>query len=345
MNQELLNENTQLEESSEAESEAESETGVKMESLLSLVGKDHDTIVEALEGLAKNGEKVKIQEDEIKQLNGDIEEHKEEVHYLRNKLDMKRDIIDDLEHELERKDVEVNELRKALELKEKEFEDLEKFVTARVEEINILRENNQSMVNQIAENIEIEKKLDIQEMALKDFKEQLKDNEKENNILIEDRVSILKEVEKLRNENEVKESLLKSLDEECKDLKEKLGELEKERKEFESNETTVKMLRKFKCDECHYEFESLRDLKIHQKNKYEVLHWKRKLSNWEMNLNDQKMNLVTEILKIKEKEFAEKQTCSCRGWCGINHQKHSWRKSQSDSILLKLNSIKMANAY
>ena len=61
--------------------------------MLSLVGKDQDTIVEAIKELAENSEKVKLKEKEIEKLHNDLDKNKEEVHYLRNKLDYKRDKV------------------------------------------------------------------------------------------------------------------------------------------------------------------------------------------------------------------------------------------------------------
>ena len=58
------------------------------ESLLSLVGKDHETIVEALKEL------------QTKLLFNEIAEHKEEVNYLWNKLNCKREMTDLLKEEV-----------------------------------------------------------------------------------------------------------------------------------------------------------------------------------------------------------------------------------------------------
>ena len=60
-----------------------------MDYLLSLVGKDQKTIIEAIKELANNAEKVKIQEEKINDLQSDLEENKEEIHYLKNKLNQK----------------------------------------------------------------------------------------------------------------------------------------------------------------------------------------------------------------------------------------------------------------
>ena len=73
-----------------------------MDYLLSLVGKDQETITEAIKELAENSGKIKTIEKENKDLLGELEESKEEIHYLKNKLNQKYDLIDDLEHDLDR---------------------------------------------------------------------------------------------------------------------------------------------------------------------------------------------------------------------------------------------------
>ena len=48
-----------------------------------------------------------------------------------------------------------------LKFKEKERNALEKLIGEQVEEINILRQNNQSMVIQISENVMMENKINV----------------------------------------------------------------------------------------------------------------------------------------------------------------------------------------
>ena len=134
-----------------------------------------DTIVEAIKELAENSEKVKLQENEIEKLQSDLDENKEELHYLRNKLDNKRDMIDDLEYEIEKKGDECVKLKKSLEMKELDFNKLEMLIIEQVEEINILRDNNQSMVSQIAENLRMEKKISIQKEKIDKLKDEMKE--------------------------------------------------------------------------------------------------------------------------------------------------------------------------
>ena len=133
-----------------------------MDYLLSLVGKDQETITEAIKELAKNAEKVKIQEEKINDLQSELEDNKKEIHYLKNKLNQKYDLIEDMEYEIEKSEDKFEGAKKELGLK---LTALENLITEQVDEINVLRENNQSMVSQIAENIQMEKKLNIQKSA------------------------------------------------------------------------------------------------------------------------------------------------------------------------------------
>ena len=129
-----------------------------MDYLLSLVGKDQDTIVDAIKDLAANAEKVKGLENEINKLSNELEKDKEEIHYLKSKLDQKYDLIDDMENELDQIERKFKETKNNLELKEVDLNRLEMLITEQVEEINILRDNNLSMVGQTAENIPMEKR-------------------------------------------------------------------------------------------------------------------------------------------------------------------------------------------
>ena len=56
---------------------------------MSLVGKDQETIVDAIKEMAENREKVKFQEQEIDDLKNEVDEAKEQIHYLKNKIDKK----------------------------------------------------------------------------------------------------------------------------------------------------------------------------------------------------------------------------------------------------------------
>ena len=184
-----------------------------MDYLLSLVGKDQDTIVDAIKDLAENAEKVKAQEVEIKELYDKLDENKEEIHYLANKLDQKYDVIDDMENELDQIEKKLKETKKNLESKETDLNKLEVLIHEQVEEINILRDNNQSMVRQIADNIRMEKKIGVQDDVIKELKEKVNNvNDMKTDEDIKERNRLFKEVESLKKENEDKEYFLKNLD-------------------------------------------------------------------------------------------------------------------------------------
>ena len=57
----------------------------------------------------RNQEKVKVQEDIIRNLESEIEDKKGEINYLKNKLDKKYDIIEELEHDLDQLEGQVKE--------------------------------------------------------------------------------------------------------------------------------------------------------------------------------------------------------------------------------------------
>ena len=75
-------------------------------------------------------------------------------------------MIDDIEHELDKTEHRYEEAKNEVGLKEKELNDLEHFVTKQVGEMNIMRDNNYSMVSQIAEKIQMEKKINVQKEVI-----------------------------------------------------------------------------------------------------------------------------------------------------------------------------------
>ena len=92
---------------------------LKMDYLLSLVGKDQETITEAIKELAENTKKVKMPEKEIDDLQSEFVVAKEEIHYLHNKLDTEQDMIEDMEHDLDEYEKKSKEAQEILVIKEK----------------------------------------------------------------------------------------------------------------------------------------------------------------------------------------------------------------------------------
>ena len=103
---------------------------------------------------------------------------------------------------------------------------MERFISEQVAENNVLRDNNQSMVSQISENIQMEKKLNIQERIIKELQKKLEDDV--NTEVIEDRDRLLKEIQTIEKENKDKIELLRNIEKEKETLKEKLEKVETE---------------------------------------------------------------------------------------------------------------------
>ena len=307
-----------------------------MDYLLSLVGKDEETIVDAIKEMAENVEKVKVQAKEINELDNKLENNKEEIHYLSRKLDQKYDIIEDVENELDKMERKYEDAKKQLELKEKDLNALEILISEQVEEINILRDNNQSMVSQIGENIRMEKKLKVPEAVIKELSEKVK-HETDDEIIeeTEERDKLLLEMKHLEQENEEKLKMLETIKSENLVLKDKLSKNDEAESE-EIDELESHFARIFKCKECCKNFGSRGDLKTHKRNVHgeeNAIHaMQLRMHEIEKRLSDQKLNMTLQIYKLKELEFNEKETCKCIGWCGINHQKHSWKKSISKEL-------------
>ena len=142
-------------------------------------------------------------------------------------------------------------------------------------------------------------------------------------------------VEDLQHDVGLKEALLETVTKENEELVQKFRNLKK------SEEHSTKV---FKCGKCAEEFVNNENLRKHEIMKHEALsELKMKFLKLENQLMTQKLKLVNTISNLKEIEFEEKQSCSCRGMCYISHQKHNWKSSQSESFLLKMDFILEAN--
>ena len=57
----------------------------------------------------------------------------------------------------------------------------------------------------------------------------------------------------------------------------------------------------------------------------------------EKQILEQQLDLTKKISQLKENESIERQTC--KWWCGISHQKHSWKKSPSKELYAKFQKL------
>ena len=60
-------------------------------------------------------------------------------------------------------------------------------------------------------------------------------------------------------------------------------------------------------------------------------------------ITKQKGSLISSILKLKSKEFNKNPTCSCRGFCFIDHKKYNFHKCAADEIFKKIEQLSNAS--
>ena len=66
---------------------------------------------------------------------------------------------------------------------------------------------------------------------------------------------------------------------------------------------------------------------------------KMKVKEMEVKIGKQRLELVTKLFHLKENETKVQLTCRCRGWCGINHIKHAWKKSKASELKNKFSHV------
>ena len=122
-------------------------------------------------------------------------------------------MVEDLEHDLDRNEEKFKETKKELSLTEEKLNALENLVAEQVEEINILRDNNQSMISQISENVMMEKKINVQNAVVKELKDKVKEkNEFKNEE--KEFMKLVDDIEHLKGVNEEKEIQLENISKE-----------------------------------------------------------------------------------------------------------------------------------
>ena len=299
-----------------------------MEALMkSLLGKDESFVLERLQNMIKNEEKVKEQEESIRTLESEVLDSKEEIQYLRNKLDQKCDTIDDLEQEIEKIEKEVDEQKFNLKYQKNVMENKDRMIS----NLNEMREEREEKCSKL------EHELNVSNTVLKELEDEL---EQKSNLVHEqeDVKELLDDIENLKHMNEGKELEIENMERENEKLQTKLQLLEsKETEETKclDEELGSSMSRNFKCKECDEHFGIRSDLKHHKRNVHAMHGMKMRLHELEIQILEQKLDVSVKIAKLKEAE----QTCRCAGWCAINHLKHSCKKSSSKDLGSKFQKI------
>ena len=191
-----------------------------MEYLLSLVGKDEDTIKEAIEELAQNGEKVKAQEKVIEKLQNQMDDYKEEINFLKYKLDQKYDFIEDLELEIDKTEEKLKSVKNDLEYEKNVKANKDRMITV----ANEMRQESEEKCS------ELEHKNTVQNNVINELKHELK----QKNEYIhsqEDIQKLVEDVKSLQMSNQEKELEIENISIENHNLKVKLANMEIEKKE------------------------------------------------------------------------------------------------------------------
>jgi hypothetical protein len=166
----------------------------------------------------------------------------------------------------------------------------------------------------------------------------------------------ISEIKQLESENKQKENHLKEVHDENAMMHSKLKFLEENKIELIANLEKLKLqnahsislseelnpAKVFTCEKCDQTFGKCRDLRSRIRNKHKerevTTTMKLRLHKLEKQILQQKLDITNKMVDLKETESLEEQTCRCRGWCAITHQKHSWKPIRSKRILKMIQS-------
>ena len=273
------------------------------------------------------GEKLMSQTKTIKSFQSSLESVQEEnlqkekyMKDLKADLDHQKDVNEDMEQEINKKDDVIKALQYGINGKIKMIDDL-----VQIRKVN--EEDNEIM----------EKKLSVQNKVLIELKNKLKEKVDIQNQQ-EELQRLVDEIKHLKDINEEKEFELQNISEEYTNLKIKLKSIETieiGNEEVLTLKDELDASRNFKCKECDKEFVSQENLTKHKKAihlNHHRLQLQLRLKDVARKISEQKLHLVNKISELRETEFSESLTCRCQGWCAINHTKHSWKVTKSESV-------------
>jgi hypothetical protein len=305
------------------------------------------------------GSVIREKEKEVKDLEESLQcqmdqTNKKEHCISKFKDDLKneKDINVELEEEQERIDGEAKNLQSCLKNKDEIIIRLDAVNKEQMDEIENSKENCERLAKT---KIILEKKMKIANEVIKELNEKLSIAETLEAPSSEEIVHLMLEIEHLQNDISEKEKLINDVDNENAFLSEELKK---------ARDTPIKVLddlqieetvslgeelgndyvaKSFECKFCSKMFETRNKLKLHKrKMNSKALAMKLRLYELGQQISDQKLDISLKISSLKEKEFIEKQTCQCRGWCAINHQKHGWKIIKSE-VLIKIIEISNLN--
>ena len=217
-----------------------------------------------------------------------------------------------------------------------------------------LKENQDSKIKQKMKSEELESKITVLEANASNAGiKKISDNDNESPEMVELNViikSLQVDINAIEQKNHDLADELEIKTEEVKALEESIKSTNVLKCSSSSLEEELKLSEFFKCNECEESFQTKKDLKIHTNcihekiKKKEIL--KSKLYRSEQSLNERRLQLSSSIFNLKKKESLEKPKCRCRGraFCWIHHDKHNFRKSQSEEFYERLKSLSDASS-
>ena len=151
------------------------------------------------------------------------------------------------------------------------------------------------------------------------------------------------------NENDVVQERLDKIEKENEDLKELMKkEAEKEESKSLSEELGISDPRSlhssFECDPCGNEVRSKESVSTHRETKHEgslekIFKWKLLDIELEKRICIQKLQISSDVIKLKEMEMSKAEKCNSRGFCRIFHTTHNWSRPQSRMFADQLRSL------
>ena len=209
--------------------------------------------------------------------------------------------------------------------------------------INTLQNDNEELKKALGvEKDKCEEKARVFENSKKDYQDCFRTFEKK----VVDQEVIIEALEhKSRNfENKVKD-LQDEIDANKKQI-EILENKSKNSSKLTSSNNSLKnelaSLHLISCESCGLTFQNKKKLNVHkqEKHKMQIL---QKVEELQRQILCQRSSLTSSLLKLKEKEFKSRQSCSCKGFCKITHLKHNYFKSKADELCDRMNKISKEN--
>ena len=292
------------------------------------------------------GERIRAQDEKIKSLEEDSKNNEEQDKQkekdnkdLRNNLQNEKEVCEDLEKEVLNMESDLKKAEKLVEIlkhglgnKDSIIDGLNKILKEKDDEINKLNEA-------VAK---VEKKDLIQNNVIKELKDNLKNKEEIiNHSEKEELDKLMDEIKQLEAVNKEKEIMLENVKLENEKLNVQLGKLMSIKENVSlGDELNMHISKTFNCEECGESFDMRSEMKMHVETVHEKVNekklWKAKLKEKEIEVCSQKFKISSEIFSLKEKEISLNKICRCKGFCRINHYKHSWSQSKSTNLFEKM---------